>query len=259
MSLLGGGAYCSYLIGIIRWKVGWGMNTAVRVGFFGLGVLLLSMLLWRKCSFRGLVERTGLMIFLSFGLSGIITYFSSEEEKGILDVLGCGFLFLLGGMYLSMKLRQEKKLDREIYIRYRNKSLSGRAWWDTGNALIEPITGKMVYLCDTEWGLGIFPAALREGAEKWIREGIPPGIECGIRICVIPFSSVGKSKGLLRAIVVEEIGVKGSWKFWEKRKDCILAFALQGLPNGKKRTGINMILPKDWDCSENNKQGRKDG
>lgn len=86
-------------------------------------------------------------------------------------------------------IKRDNGLYYDVKITYRGKSVIAKALLDTGNSLVEPITGKKVHLAEYN-----ILKPLVEGDEK-VKENF----------YAIPFHSVGKENGILYGIKVDEM------------------------------------------------------
>lgn len=149
-----------------------------------------------------------LLFGVSFALSGAINYiyYSTVLGKYIRSVL-CGtsnkvvnarrfivasFLayFLLNLLTkIIVMVRKDNRLFYDVKITYKGKSVIARALLDTGNSLVEPLTGQMVHLAE----------------EKLIRPLVEGDERAKENMYVIPFHSVGEENGIMYGIKVDEM------------------------------------------------------
>lgn len=87
--------------------------------------------------------------------------------------------------------KKDMKLIFEVKLSYRGRSVVAKGLLDTGNGLVEPISGKMVHVAE-------------QTVIKPILEGDETAKE---NFCVIPFQSVGKKNGILYGIRIDEMVV----------------------------------------------------
>lgn len=86
-------------------------------------------------------------------------------------------------------IKRDNRLYYDVKITYRGKSVIAKALLDTGNSLVEPITGEKVHLAEYD-----ILKPLMEGDEK-IKENFH----------VIPFHSVGEENGIMYGIKIDEM------------------------------------------------------
>jgi len=99
-------------------------------------------------------------------------------------------LFVKKGMKIMGELVLHRSQSTEVCLKVQGKKAYCKGFWDSGNSLTDPITGKAVVLL-----------------EKGIMEKyqIPIPVK-GFR--VIPFHSVGMDNGVLKGFVADELSVK---------------------------------------------------
>lgn len=151
-----------------------------------------------------------LLFGVSFALSGAVNYiyYSTILGKYMRSVL-CGtsnkvvnarrFMIasFLAYILLNMLVRiisvikSDNRLYYDVKITYRGKSVIARALFDTGNGLVEPITGKIVHLAE----------------ERLLRPLVEGDETAKENLCVIPFHSVGEENGILYGIKADEMVV----------------------------------------------------
>lgn len=152
---------------------------------------------WRWSTLR----RGALFLFLTMALGGIA---QGAYGSGVLGLIGSAAgLFLLcavgfrgrvsGGQQVPVVLRKGRQVCRLVALR------------DTGNTLIDPVTGQSVLVVGSEvaWQLlGITRQELQSPLETMVSGKIP-----GLRL--IPYRSVGCSAGMLLAAVMDEVMIDG--------------------------------------------------
>lgn len=154
--------------------------------------------------------RSVLFILLSMALGGLAV----SMETG-----GAGVLLCAGGLWLlcRMGLRTLGRRFVPMTVTYGGRTLALRAMVDTGNTLLDPITGEAVTVLSPELGekLGIPAAVLRDPAGAMM-----PGIR------LIPAQTVGGG-GLLAAVRCEGVTIGG------RSGGTIVAFAREKFGNGE--------------------------
>ena len=146
---------------------------------------------------KGLGERfcnTALLYGAGGGLYGITELIAERmehwREKTLLLVpLSLGVV-LCGKMLYRFRKKQAQRLEYQSVASMRNgaKHLECKAFYDSGNHLFEPISGKPVVLVRSRIAakLGLNPKKLR----------------------VVPYSSLGRTTGLLEAYPLEALRVR---------------------------------------------------
>lgn len=211
-------------------------NTAVMSALLTRIIVSTLMILvaFKIRTFSEFMRRWGMMILSAFLLAGCTYALSSFLDGGAVSRAGFmyispqgilkAFLFSAGlcivlvrpiGRILSGKAFKEGSIV-PVYIRVEDKSVRFYALVDTGNSLIDPITGYPVMVVEADSIKGILPAEVYEsvvsnnmglytnnGESTWLN-----------RIHLIPFKSIGKENGMLTGFRPDNIriGQEGSFK-----------------------------------------------
>lgn len=177
------------LLGIFLWPA------VVPLGM-GAGMLLQMKLLYGRLTLRGYerVWKRRLAYFLSMGGLGMI-YLSFVTRMSVISF----WLYLQVAYLVLRKVFSVVEEKEHIYcVRlYRGEEMIClNALYDTGNRLYEPISGCPVCVIKGE----LFSKLLETEEENFIR--------------YIPYRSMGKAKGVLRAVTVKrmEILFDGIWR-----------------------------------------------
>lgn len=177
------------------------------------------------------LRRWGMMLLSAFLLAGCTYAFSSVLDGGVISYGGLmyispqgtlkAFLFSAGlcivlvtpiGKILSGKVLREGSIV-PVHIRLGEKSVRFNALVDTGNSLMDPLTGYPVIVVEAESVKNILPPEvyasvisnnmefytqmMDEGDEDfWIR-----------RVHLIPFKSIGKENGILTGFRPDNIRI----------------------------------------------------
>lgn len=188
------------------------------------GFAFLGNLLWRTVSLA-------MMAIVAFGWSisglrrGIVFAFLSMALGGIAYGLDhCGFLgivlaaigvFLLCRFGFSGKIGGRRFLPVELF--YKDIHLKLTALQDTGNTLMDPVTGSSILVVAAEIGeklTGLTREQLQKPTETI---GAIPGLR------LVPYHSVGKQDGLLLGLKIPRVRI-GPWQ-----GSTLVAFAPEGL------------------------------
>ncbi|NLB78581.1 MAG: sigma-E processing peptidase SpoIIGA [Clostridiaceae bacterium] len=211
-------------------------NTAVMSALLTRIIVSTLMILvaFKIRTFSEFMRRWGMMILSAFLLAGCTYALSSFLDGGAVSRAGFmyispqgilkAFLFSAGlcivlvrpiGRILSGKAFKEGSIV-PVYIRVEDKSVRFYALVDTGNSLIDPITGYPVMVVEADSIKGILPTEVYEsvvsnnmglytnnGESTWLN-----------RIHLIPFKSIGKENGMLTGFRPDNIriGQEGSFK-----------------------------------------------
>lgn len=222
--LLAAGRLCGHSVGLVR-----GLSAAALGGFHAAGCLVpgfyfLGNTLWRAVSLSlmafiafGLSVsgfRRGLVfMFLSFALSGAVQWLGKGGAAGLLG--SAGMICLLCGIGFGGRIGSTAYIPVELS--YQDKRLRLTALRDTGNTLIDPITGRQVLIIGADAAKKL-TGLTRDQLQKPVETiGALPGLR------LIPYRSVGKEHGLLLALRLQDVKI-GSWK-----GSSLVAFAPEGL------------------------------
>lgn len=156
------------------------------------------------------IKNVFLLFVVSFTMSGIINYlyYSTVIGKYVRNVLSgnsnkvvnarkfilvsvLAYILLSAIVRIIFSVRKDMELYYDVKITFRGKSVVVRGLYDTGNGLIEPVSGKMVHIAEYK-----ILKPLLEGDEK-AKENI----------YVIPFHSIGEEDGIMYGIRMDEMVV----------------------------------------------------
>lgn len=138
--------------------------------------------------FLKLLER---LLLYSFGMGGALLFLirclpgNRAFLTGTMGLLGAGGIFFLLFRRFHGGSDPEHSLCRAVLVR-RGKRLTVTALVDSGNTLIEPVSGKSVSIVDRE----VFDRLWGEEREFFR---------------VIPYHSIGKAKGILQGYLLPEL------------------------------------------------------
>lgn len=160
---------------------------------------------FRHKGFRAFLKISLTMLMYTFLLGGCLLFFFRrvaflrEHAFGIWGIMGIGGCICMAAAYLSEKYSIRKETLCEVWIKNNGKTLNVKALIDTGNSLVEPLSGKPVSILEKE----VMDTLLEGGEPKGFR--------------VVPYRSIGKENGILKAyeiseMVIERNGIKKSCK-----------------------------------------------
>ena len=188
------------------------------------GFSFLSNGLWRLVSLCGMgvvafgidssgLRRTLVFLLLSFALSGAVL---AAGGKGIGSVLAAAaVLAALCTWGLRGKIRNREFIPVELC--HGGKKWRMTALRDSGNMLVDPLTGEQVLVVGADMGqklLGLTAQQLSKPVET-LASGLVPGMR------LIPYKTVGQQGAMLLAMRLRDVRV-GSW-----RGNAVVAFAPQ--------------------------------
>lgn len=182
--------------------------SAIFGGLYAMVELIFSKgnILWIFCTYIVAIE---IMVLISFGKKTLkenlkivlFTYLAAFLLNGIMNatqikynmwmtlfvvVIACGFLMI--GMRLIWNALGEQALMYSVKITMENQTISVMALKDTGNGLIDPISKKAVSIVE------------REAIQQLMSENT--------KILYVPFKSVGKESGIMKACIVEQMEIE---------------------------------------------------
>lgn len=183
------GAVCFLLPFLVTAPAGLKLGAGILIGT--VGMLCVSFPVRGFRMFLKLLEK---LLLYSFGMGGGLLFLVRclpgvrEALTGILGILGVGgILFLLLGR-MKTGLNLQDGICRATLSRAGKKKMV-TALIDSGNSLVEPISGKPVCVADQE----VYE-------ELWEKS------EQGFR--AIPYHSIGKRRGILRGYLLSELTVE---------------------------------------------------
>ena len=189
-------------------------------------------------SIKGYIKALFIFYMVSFGFGGCVLgifYFSDFGSKlgaiysnGVLyfnlpwTVLAtAGLLFYFTTKifsYFSSRNFRGGGLRKKLYISFENNTAEVTALMDTGNSLVDPLTLNPVIVAEYKMLKNLFSEDVRLSLDQleggnltWIMSDI---VQKGIPARLIPFSSLGKSNGMLigfvpdRAEIHDNCGVR---------------------------------------------------
>lgn len=221
-ALTGSMGYVLMLVGILPPV----LRLPVGILAGGGGMLLIA---FPVKSLRTLLKLSERLLLAAFGMGGIqlflIRCFPTFRQWltgvwGILTVGGIAFLFL--GRVMTG--RREKDCVCRATLRREGASMTVVALIDSGNSLVEPISGKPVSVVEEE----VF-RALWENSMQGFR--------------AIPYHSVGKSRGILNGYLLPELALEVGGVRKELR-DVYIAVSSEGLhaPQSAAEESIKLIV-----------------
>lgn len=130
-------------------------------------------------------------------LSSFIIYFDIEPLTLIILTAVC--YFIIKAVTCLIKIRQPKNTIFDMTLHINNKQTVMKAFFDTGNNLIDPFTGKQVIIVSRSALSFFFP----EGTDIYAQAQ-----SLGLNVRFLPFDSLGGSS-LLHCFRAERVQIKG--------------------------------------------------
>lgn len=128
-------------------------------------------------------------------------YFNLPWQMLFATASGVYFLiYIFGRIRKKRVLKAAVARDLSIYIN--GECVCTKAIIDTGNSLFDPITGKPVIVCEVGELKGIVPMDNEENLVEKMNDA-------GLRVRLIPFSSIGREKGLMPAFMPDMVKIDG--------------------------------------------------
>lgn len=143
---------------------------------------------------KSLTLKTLLLLFAAFGMEGALRFSGSPYSILLVPVLS----FLLG--------RERKKAEPEMMVTlyFKGKQLTLPGFYDSGNGLMEPMTGRMVHVVCYEDVKSILPEAYRETAEQYFQTGLLEDTKVTklqmYEFTFLSYHSIGNERGQLLGI-----------------------------------------------------------
>lgn len=175
-----------------------------------------------------------------------ILYFNLPWQILFVSALGSYALIQITGRVFSRSLVREK-LKMPLYISLSGKTAEMTALLDSGNSLFDPLSGSPVIVAEYAALRPILPEAAQRVFENMSEADIGDAADqiggCGLKIRAIPFSSLGRERGMLLgfkpdgASVFEKDGAR-------EINDCIVGVYNRNLSGDKSYNallGINML------------------
>ena len=160
------------------------------------------------------VRRGAVFLLLNLALDGIASDFSRES----LWCLAVGSAVLAIMCLVGFRSRGSQAYV-PVEIIHAGKHLRMTALRDTGNTLLDPVTGRSVLIvgADAAYDLvGLTRQQLQTPLEAMVSAGVP-----GLRL--IPYHTVGQSTGFMLGLRMQDI------KVGNKKGSCLVVFAPEGL------------------------------
>ena len=263
--LIAGSMLCGVYSFILFWDT---LNSfaalMIKIGFSA----VLVFLVFHPKELRPFARITLVFYLVSFSMGGItigMMYF-----LGIMGVtqntsiyLGTkGYLLLLPGCIMAWLIFSffaefiKRRLTRErtytdVEIELEGRSVVMRGMVDTGNFLVDPLSGKPVMVISEAAAKQILPeefveAAVKEDRTQIISEVLQNSSYAG-RIRMIPYHTVGKGRGSLVGIRTDGVRVgihngKGGEKTMKISEGAILAICGGMFSGGQSEDGCSVLL-----------------
>lgn len=165
------------------------------IGLFPTGIVML-IVSFRIRDVKELLQSFAALFLISILMGGVCAFFCSRVTGGgayltisLLGMLWFLYLFVRKGFEVMKEFLLHRSQNTDVCLKVQGKKAYCKGFWDSGNSLKDPITGKAVVLLE------------KSILEKY---QIPIPVK-GFR--VIPFHSVGMENGVLKGFVADELTV----------------------------------------------------
>lgn len=164
---------------------------------------------------RSAIKRLCVFVILSMALGGMAISLGRGDFWGL--ALGSAGIWLLCQAAFGQTIGGREYIP--LTVTYRGTSVSAIALRDSGNTLVDPITGEQVFLISAELAeklTGLTAAQLSAPLETLASRSIP-----GLRL--IPYRAVGRKEALLLGMKFSEV------RLGKKKISAVIAFVPEGL------------------------------
>ncbi|MCM1134715.1 MAG: sigma-E processing peptidase SpoIIGA [Clostridium sp.] len=208
----------------------------VLFGMIPVGGLMIKIACGTK-GFRELLRAMGYLFTFSFIMGGFIIFLKGKSRalagggsggnsdgNSVVILLGLGFAgYVLCRKIIGVWRRKRSGHFCRVILPGDAGPVEAVALVDTGNGLVEPVSGKPVAILDEErW----------KDLKMWMKPE---------KYKVIPYHSIGRDKGLMEGYEVNTMEVKGDEG--EKRYDKVMIAVFKGKVSGDG--SYQMILPPE--------------
>lgn len=187
------GAAMGAVVYLLPFFLGGSVWLKILIGMI-VGTCLMIFVAFPINSLRAFWKITERLLCMSFLMGGGVLFLLQRapvirrHTQGIFGVMGAGaFVFLLVA-YLQEQKRKKNYTCR-VTLSGRDGKMKVAALVDSGNSLVEPISGKPVSVIDKS----VFYGLWREPPELYR---------------VIPYHSIGKKRGMLKGYLLSEIQIE---------------------------------------------------
>lgn len=227
--LIGGNRLCGYPSGwkrVIPAAVLGGVYSGVcLIGlhwFIASGFMRILVLILMGCIAYGIqlhaIRRIAMFALLSMSLGGIVSLIG---EGGFLS-LACSAILVILACLVGLRGGVGKRYLVPVEISYLGKNISFIALEDTGNELIDPLTGESILVVDSKIGyrlIGLMPEQLKNPTDVLTMMKVP-----GLRL--ISFRTIGQDRGLMLGMRFQEVRIG---KYTSSR---LIAFSPERMTDG---------------------------
>lgn len=206
------GAGLGALLGVLVVILGIRTRWILWILVYAAGTSILIRFVYGKMNFRGHLRCVVGFYLTAAAVSG--TLFGIREFLGLHNI---SLVFLLGGsigiqlaagaVRRTLGNRMPEQYMYETRLIWHGKSVQGTGFFDTGNRLVEPVSGAGVSIVTKE----LFQKLLTQEEEMELSEALSEGmINNGETLLLryIPYHSVGEERGFLPGILVDKMEIR---------------------------------------------------
>ena len=163
--------------------------------YFSFGTVFIMILIaFGKENRKSLAGKMCCLLILTFSAEGAIRFTHSGWSVSMVVLIS----------YLLGKERRENPNCMDVVLHFKGKSKKLKGFFDTGNRLMEPVTGQMVHITAYEQVKNIFPKAYQEVIEHYFQTGILESTKVTklqmYEFTFLSYHSIGKETGQLLGI-----------------------------------------------------------
>lgn len=188
---------------------------------------LMVRIAYRFTNYKELMKNIIMLFIITFFLGGFLNslyyysdlgyFFKELLTDGMLSNVTVKFFLLLSpvifiGVRLFIKAFCEIKKHHNLYmleVKYGSERLKLKGFYDTGNSLTDPVSGKPVAIAEYGAVKTLFPDKLKNTIELYLENGFldvnSTDTEYAAAIRFIPYKSIGKENGMLIGIIFNEV------------------------------------------------------
>jgi len=145
-------------------------------------------------------------------------------NMSLLHVIVCIVIAIISMLIIIRFLRYQKQMSKEIYDVWLKKDqarVQTRGLVDTGNCLYDPITGKPVIVVEMKLLEEVLEPSLYHDLKTIVKfedASYHISSENATKIRLIPFQSIGRKRGILPAVLLDEVEIKKDTQYLCSRK-----------------------------------------
>lgn len=190
----------------------------VRIGYVlgGIGTAaVMTYLAFGREERKAFFSKFLCLYLVAFSMEGAIRFTGSWK--------GCGAVVLVS--YFLGKERRENPNILQVELHFKGKTKKLKGFYDTGNQLQEPITGKMVHVASYQEIKELLPLSYQQAAEGYFQTGILENTKVTkyqmYEFTFLSYHSIGKETGQLLGIRMDSAMVWNRVGKWTEEKAVI--------------------------------------